>query len=113
MEGDAAIISAGGLMLRRDAAPTWRIAWRENDWLGPIKLLVQQTAPPLHHCKKFEGRDDLGPYHGIEMFWELQLPVRTRVRAYYDLPIIVFRLEARQAIHELTGGTFAQPSVAW
>jgi len=119
--------AAGELRLHLDDAPHWRVAWREPDWLGPISFLIQHqgishssdaAANPTHRLEPrrqgFDGRDALGHYHGVTLSWPAApLPVRASVRAYADVSVLVFRIEAATALAALGTGRFAVPSVAW
>ena len=110
--------AARGMTLHLAATPHWRLAWDEPDWLGPIGLMLPATleaaaaSPP--QLEPFSGSDDLGAYRGFEVARDgLSLPLRTTVRAYTDVPLSVFRLEALDRIARLTTSSFEQPSVSW
>jgi hypothetical protein len=101
--------AADGLTLHLDASGICRVAWGEGDWFGPGGLTIRHdgarfagghtrdgVAPlALAHVVDVAGNDDLGPYAGVELEWSgLPFPLRTVVRAYAQVPVLVFRLEA-------------------
>ncbi len=114
MPSSLCLEAAAGLRLEQDG-DAFRLAFRERDWLGPIALdVLSERAKLAPEPRTTEGDDDLGRYTGAELRWEgPRLPVATSVRAYADLPLLVFRLEAREPIREFATGTFAAPRVAW
>jgi len=107
----------GGLAVRLDAGRV-RVAWREPDWLGPIGARfttgdVAQEPDPAS-ATRFEGSDALGAFEGLDLGWrDAPWPVATTVRAYRDRPLLVFRLEAREAIEHFATGRFDDPAIAW
>jgi len=126
---EGALKAGGGLALRRLEEGIFRVEWGEPDWLGPLALRVEHRGavyssereteqlgvhaiPP--RVSQFEGSDALGSFRGYAFAWPgLPLPVRTTLRAYPDLPVIVFRIEAVAALSELATGAFERTSVAW
>ena len=109
------LVAADTLSLDFDADAQWRLAWGEPDWLGPIAFALAGT-PASHSAalRTFNGHDDLGTYISADIEWhDVPLPIRTSVRAYRDAAVIVFRIEARDAIDALATGRFDQPCVAW
>jgi hypothetical protein len=93
------LCAARHLTLHFDMTPHWRLAWDEPDWLGPIGFRLQESPAPTVALQPrpapFDGSDDLGTYRGLDVTWGgLSLPLRTTVRAYTDVPLFVFRLEA-------------------
>ncbi len=112
MTTPVSLCAARRLTLHFDATPHWRLAWDEPDWLGPIGLLLQATpaAALQPRLQAFDGSDDLGVYGGLEVAWNgLTLPLRTTVRAYTDVPLLVFRLEALDRIGPAAGVDAAGP----
>lgn len=127
----AHILRAGGeLAVNLDPmGDHWRVQWGESDWFGPLGFGVSAGgrhyrgagAPWVPGAEALSptlvettGADDLGAYAGFTIGWSgLPLPVRTHVRAYVDLPLVVFRLEAAEAIAGLGSGAFEAPTVAW
>ncbi len=112
------LTAAGGLALHLDADLAWRLSWREADWLGPLAFAVYhggQAATALAvRVDRFEGADDLGEFEAAEVHWAaLPWPLRTTVRAYRALPLIVFRLEAPQGCEALSTDHFEYSSAAW
>jgi hypothetical protein len=118
MTTDVSLSAARRLALHFDGTSRLRLAWDEPDWLGPIGFMLAATpalagaSPP--RLEPFRGSDDLGAYHGFDVAWDgLAVPLRTTVRAYADVPILVFRLEALDRLGQLATGSFEQPSVSW
>jgi hypothetical protein len=111
-----ALEAVAGLALHRDEDGHFRLAFGETDWLGPIDLRFANggdaaLAPP---GTAFEGADDLGAYRGLRLDPSgLPLAVAASVRAYAAAPMLVFRLEATQALAGFATGSFAQVSAAW
>ncbi|HUI25643.1 MAG TPA: hypothetical protein VL403_06115 [Candidatus Kryptonia bacterium] len=113
--------------------PHWRVEWGEADWLGPIGLLLRSNDArhlgggagfadlvrdaaqlAVSSLNAFVGSDDLGSYCGIDIEWApMPFACETSVRAYQDLPVIVFRIEAPVSARGVGTGIFEQPSVAW
>jgi hypothetical protein len=105
----------------------WRVAWGEPDWLGPVGLALQHggesfagpdaagdLAPLRPLLEEIRGEDALGAWRGVDVAWQpAPLPLRTSVRAYATLPVLVFRIEACRAVEGLATGRLARPSVAW
>jgi hypothetical protein len=113
MEPGPTLAAADGLTLHLDPA-RWGVAWGESDWLGPIGLMVRGCMARPRRFDSFNGHDDLGAYHGVEIVWEAtRCPLRASVRAYAEVPVVVFRLGAEESIEDMATGSFAQPTVAW
>jgi len=123
-----ALEAASGLVLERLDGGAFHIAWSEPDWLGPIGVRVEHGGAVFASAgvegpeacgisprvEDLEGTDGLGRYRGHSFSWpELPLPLRTTVRAYAQLPVLVFRSEALAELSELATGAFERPSVAW
>lgn len=116
------LVIEAGLGLRavlEDGQPA-RLAWGEGeDWLGPIGLACSagggpRRIPEREAVRAFEGRDDLGAFCAAELAWAgLELPVRTSLRAYPDLPLLVFRIEALESLVGLASGRFEEPVLAF
>jgi hypothetical protein len=127
--GRTGLEAEGGLALQPLEEGAFRVAWGEPDWLGPIALRVEHggavyvsaRAPELPgvraispRVKDFEGADGLGAYRGHALAWpELPLPLLTTVRAYRDLPVLIFGIEAGAELSKLATGAFERTSVAW
>jgi len=118
MTTEVSLSAARRLTLHFDGTSHLRLAWDEPDWLGPIGFMLAATPalaatlPP--RLEPFGGSDDLGAYHGLGVAWDgLAVPLRMEVRAYADVPLLVFRLEALDRLGQLTTGSFEQPSVSW
>src|SRR6516162_8800108 len=105
------LAAAGGLSLVCEQ-PHWRVAWREPDWLGPVELRSTSAAIAPVLGRVTEGADDLGEFVCAEVAG-FAAPLRTSVRAYRDLSLLVFRLETDADLHTFGSGTFASPSIAW
>jgi hypothetical protein len=125
--------AASGLCLHLHSINHWNIAWREDDWLGPVGLRVEHDesvceANPGSDGRRaaemrdvqptgvraFSGQDELGPYNGCDITWEpLPLALRTSVRAYTESAVLVFRVEALEPLGGLGTNSFEKPSVAW
>lgn len=130
---DLSLQAAAGLRLHLDPNEHWRIAWGENDWLGPLGFRLQHggtryegrpgddhgRAEPTQKVqptalRPFAGEDDLGPYRGCDIAWEpLPFALRTSVRAYSEIGLLVFRLQTPEPLQGLETGCFHRPSVAW
>lgn len=111
-----ALEAGGGLEIRRDRDGSFRLAWKETDWLGPIRpdFAPGGSGEPAPGATGFDGTDDLGVYRGLVLASAgLALPVEASVRAYADRPLLVFRLEAKAALRALATGDFARVSAAW
>jgi hypothetical protein len=112
------IEACGGLAFEAEQGGGLRVAWGEPDWLGPVGLRVADPLrahePALSGAKEFEGSDDLGAYHALELDWgHLSIDARSSVRAYRERPLLVFRLEARSAQRGFATRQFDAPSIAW
>jgi hypothetical protein len=91
-----------------------RIEWHHPDWLGPLALRVDGTAQRDPSFSEEAGEDDLGCHRRFEIAWPgLGRPIATSLRAYADLPLLVFRIEAVAAMDGLATGSFERPCVAW
>ncbi|HVN83838.1 MAG TPA: hypothetical protein VMW17_03240 [Candidatus Binatia bacterium] len=124
-----ALHAANDFSLELTDAATWRLSWREPDWLGPIGFVLRYrdheyrgdaevaalnaaVVEPTH--APFDGADDLGEFHGARVEWRgLPIALHTSVRAYANLPLIVFRIDSSEELRGLGTGTFERPTVAW
>ncbi|HUO04167.1 MAG TPA: hypothetical protein VMU16_03110 [Candidatus Binataceae bacterium] len=117
MINNVLLSAARRLMLHDDGTSHVRLAWNESDWVGPIGFMLAATPAAAKLPPRFEpfsGSDDLGAYRALNLAWDdLAIPVRSTVRAYDNLPLLVFRLEASDHIAGLATGKFEQPSVSW
>jgi len=110
--------AAGGLTLSLDGSQ-WRLSWGEADWLGPIGIAAQRDGVWFKdgepsHLEAVDGRDALGGFRRLAPHWDaLTLPIHVSARAYRETPLVVFRIEARAALHDVATGRFAEPSVVW
>ena len=109
--------AAGGLELAATADGTWRVAWGESDWLGPLRARVAhagKTATELVAGARSAGRDDLGEFERLELSIPgAPLAVAASVRAYRERPLLVFRLEARERLAGFATGRLDTPAVAF
>ncbi len=104
--------AAQGLSLVLDDA-AWRVAWGEPDWLGPVRVAAFiQVGQTPRVVATMTGQDDVGPYQGLEIA-PPDPRLRASVRAYADLPLLVFRLEARVDLRGVATGTLAQTCATW
>ena len=125
---EAGLESADHLVLEPSAGGAFRLAWGEPDWLGPIALRVEHGGKVYESgaaerpgvcalspvVQDFAETDGLGRHRGRALHWpDLPLPLRTTVRAYESLPLLVFRIEALSAVSALATGAFERTSVAW
>ena len=91
-----------------------RIEWHHPDWLGPLALRVDGASHRMSSVEDGAGTDDLGAHRRFEVTWQdLARPIATSLRAYDDLPLLVFRTEARAAMEGLASGSLERPCVAW
>ena len=99
-----------------------RIAWDGDaeveeigDWLGPIGASFRgapATAPKA--LAPFEGSDGLGPFHALRVEYAgIPEAIELSVRAYAELPLLVFRAEAQSPLDALSTGQLDQPSLGW
>jgi hypothetical protein len=114
----ARIEAADGIAFEVDGGGVARVAWREPDWLGPIGLRVRRggaTAEPrLAGVRPARGRDELGEFEALGIDWSPRPPgLHTSVRAYRARPLLVFRIEAPDALAGIGSGVFDDPCVAW
>jgi hypothetical protein len=77
-----------------------RIGWDEPDWFGPAQLRVPGDPPNLWSAG--------GAGIAIAADW-----LRATARALGDEPVVVLRLEAREARAGLATGVFEEPAVGW
>jgi hypothetical protein len=92
---------AGPLQVRVTNLGAVRIGWEEPDWFGPARLVAPDaglgrrvTSTP-GRATVFEGR------------------IAGEVRALPHEPVVILRLETREARKGLATGEFAKPAVAW
>ena len=101
------LAAARGLALVfEDGATMGRLEWGEPDWFGPVS---QQGRDAPLAFEEFTGADDLGRYQGLRS----PGPIQVSVRAYASEPLLVFRLEALEALEGLATGSFETPSIVW
>lgn len=93
-----------------DHSNTVAIEWAETSWFGPGRLTVGGVPHDLDIGDPVAITDDIGTGHGLVVH---SGGVEASVRAYRDLPMIVFRLEATTELTGLATGTFADPYVGW
>ena len=93
-----------------DHSNTVAIEWAETSWFGPGRLTVGGVPHDLDIGDPVPITDDIGTGHGLVVH---SGGVEASVRAYRDLPMIVFRLEATTELTGLATGTFADPCVGW
>ncbi|HEX5615248.1 MAG TPA: hypothetical protein VFZ83_08850 [Acidimicrobiia bacterium] len=111
---DAQVLHAGdGLQVVIEPSGTVRIAWGEPDWFGPGRVSIAPRDAVTIAVS--EARDAL---HDGRRFSECTLavvgsPIVASVRAAEHEPVVVFRLEATDALNGLATGQFADPSVMW
>ena len=96
---DSHTLAAGPLRVRW-TEDRLRIGWDEPDWFGPARLLAPGEPPNLWTAG--------AAGFSIGADW-----VHTTVRALEDEPVVVLRLEAREARSGFATGDFATPAVAW
>ncbi|MEX2206147.1 MAG: hypothetical protein WEF50_07975 [Myxococcota bacterium] len=109
--------SAEGLAFVSSQDGSWRVAFGESDWLGPVRARVAHAgavATGLVAGARSQGRDDLGAFERLELAIPgAPLAVDASVRAYPDRPLLVFRLEASEALAGITTGALDDPAVAF
>ena len=106
-------IEAGnGLAARIDGDGTVRIEWGEVDWFGPGRLTRGGVPTPIDGDDPTvdEIDDDIGHARIVTVH---RTGVAASVRAYRDLPMLVFRLQSTTELDELATGSFAEPYVGW
>src|SRR4051812_34474931 len=90
-----------------------RIAWGEPDWLGPGRFRAPADDPVVDGLgAPTDGRDDIGPFRWCDVA-RTAGGLTASVRAYLDLPLVVFRLQADRPRRGQATGTFDRPSVCW
>ena len=100
-DDDIHTLTAGPLDVRIDAAGELRIGWTEPDWLGPGRLIAPGRSDGV--------RTGVSPRSGtVQSGW-----VAGEVTAVADEPVVVLRLEAKEARQGIATGDFAAPAVAW
>lgn len=109
--------AAAGLALVSAGDGSWRVEWGESDWLGPMRARVAHkgtVATELLAGARSAGSDDLGEFERLDFVIEgTPLPVAASVRAYRDRALLVFRLEARQALERFATRALDDPPVAF
>ena len=89
-----------------------RIEWGDPDWFGPGRLTVGDTTATIHPHGPAGHTDDLGTATVVEVA-EPGGRVTASVRAYHDVAMLVFRLEAIADLDDLATGAYDRPSVGW
>lgn len=117
MKTPLALQAANGLTLHSEASH-WRVSWGEDDWLGPIRPIMQSPLASLASmdtgdAELFSGVDDLGEYEGLAFTLGELSGLSLSARAYRRRALLVFRIEATAPLSGLSNGNFGQPSVAW
>ncbi len=109
--------SAEGLALVSSEDGAWRVEWGEPDWLGPVRARVAYAgaiATELVAGARSSGRDDLGAFERLEFaIAGAPLAVAASVRAYRERALLVFRLEARQALTGFATGALDDTAFAF
>jgi hypothetical protein len=109
--------SADGLALVSSDDGAWRVEWKERDWLGPVRAHIAHggtVATGLVAGARTSGADDLGAFERLE----LEIPgsplaVAASVRTYRDRALLVFRLEAREALAGIATGKLDDPAAVF
>jgi hypothetical protein len=105
------IEAANGLTARIGADGAVRIEWGEGDWFGPGRLLVNRSVGSIDADVQIDAMaDDLG---SAQVALVHRSDVRASIRAYRDVPMLVFRLEATTDLDGIATGTFAEPAMGW
>ena len=86
------------------------IGWGEPDWFGPGRLALGTADLELSAREPEDVVDDIGVAVSLVVH---EGDVIASVRAYRDVPMIVFRLEAVHDLTALDTGSYDQPSVGW
>jgi len=111
------LLSAQGLAFVASADSSFRVAFGEHDWLGPIRARVAhggRVATGLEPGARSRGSDDLGEFERLELaIPDAPLAVAASVRAYRERALLVFRLEAREALSGIATGELGDPAVAF
>jgi hypothetical protein len=95
------VVTAGPLRAAVDVDGALRIGWGEPDWLGPARLTVAGA------------RVDAGVEPDQDAIRLTAGWLHATMRVLADEPVVVLRLEAREARDDLATGDFATPGVAW
>lgn len=104
--------AANGLSLQL-GDDDWRLSWGEADWLGPIEIALRGAAGATPAAiGTADGSDDIGAYRSI-LVDAGDPELRASVRAYEEVPVIVFRAEAAAALSGFSSGPFERISFAW
>ncbi len=94
-----------------------RVEWGEPDWLGPVRARIASAgavASDLRVASRSTGRDDLGEFEKLELtIVGSLLPVAASVRAYRERALLVFRLEAREALQGISTGALDDPALVF
>ncbi len=107
--------AANGLAATIDADGV-RIEWGDTDWFGPGRLTDGATTPTIDPHGSAAHADDLGTATVVEVTESSAGAggrVTATVRAYHDVPMLVFRLEALADLDGLATGAYDRPSVGW
>lgn len=109
------IEAANGLALTIDPDGAVRVGWGEPDWFGPGRLTLGGSAAAIDaalvaSAAPVDHTDDLGRSRTITY---RRGDVTASVRAYDDVAMLVFRLEAATDLDGIATGTFAEPTAGW
>ena len=86
------------------------IGWGESDWFGPGRLARGAESLDMSLSDPVAISDDIGAATSVVVHAG---DVIGSVRAYRDVPIIVFRLEAARDLSGLETGAFDVPAIGW
>ena len=87
-----------------------RIGWGETDWFGPGRLSSGTTSLGVSDGEVTTVCDDIGAARSLVVH---DGDVIASVRAYRDVAIIVFRLEAARDLVDLDTGSYDAPALGW
>jgi hypothetical protein len=99
------LTSQRGLAVEVAADATVTVGLDQEDWFGPGRC-----SRPTSLGERVTAGDSAGLYTSVQV---ADGDVQCSVRAYADLPLVVFSCLANRDIEGLATGTFDQPSVAW
>lgn len=106
------LCAAGGLQVAVGADGALRVGFGHPDWFGPGGLSVQARAVPCAVGELSGGRDGFGEFTAGIVARD-DVGVTASVRAYRDLPLVVFSLSATRELEGLQTGSLERPSVSW
>jgi hypothetical protein len=99
------LMSLGGLAVEFAADGSVTVGLDQEDWFGPGR-----TSLPVSVGDPVTRVDDLGVATSLLVVDD---DVRCSVRAYLDVPLVVFRCEATRELSGLATGAFDRPAVEW